>query len=60
MVTHDIEFGKYIADRISIINDGKIIDVGKPENLENSENKVVQSFISNQFNNGEENYEKRI
>ncbi len=60
VVTHDIEFGKYIADRISIISDGRIIDVGDPENLDNSSNEIVQSFISTKFNDGEEKYEERI
>ena len=60
VVTHDIEFGKYIADRISIISDGKIIDVGEPQNLENSSNEVVKSFITTKFNEREEKYEERI
>ena len=60
VVTHDIEFGKYIADRISIISDGQIIDVGDPGNLDNSSNEIVQSFISTKFNDREEKYEERI
>ena len=60
VVTHDIEFGKYIADRISIISDGKIIDVGDPQNLENSSNEVVRSFTTTKFNEREEKYEERI
>lgn len=60
VVTHDIEFGKYIADRISIINDGGIIDVGEPSNFDNNTNEVVRSFISTKFNEREEKYEERI
>ena len=60
VVTHDIEFAKYIADRISIISDGKIIDVGEPKNLDNSDNEVVKSFISKKFAVREEKYEERI
>jgi len=60
VVTHDIEFAKYIADRISVISDGKIIDVGDPDNLETSENDVVKGFISKKFDEKEEKYEKRI
>jgi len=60
VVTHDIEFGKYIADRISIISEGKIIDVGDPGNLENSCNEVVKSFISKKFDEREGKYEERI
>jgi len=60
VVTHDIDLGVYIADRISIINDGKIIDVGSPENLKNTENEVVKNFISTKFDNYGGNYEERI
>ena len=49
VVTHDIDLGIYIADRISIINEGKIIDVGSPENLNNTDNEVVKKFISTKF-----------
>ncbi len=49
VVTHDIDLGIYIADRISIINNGKMIDVGPPENLKNTDNEEVKNFISAKF-----------
>ncbi len=60
VVTHDIEFGLYIADRISIISEGLIIDVGSPDSLTDSENEVVKNFISTKFNNYGGKYEERI
>lgn len=60
VVTHDIELGRYIADRISIISEGRIIDVGSPANLDNNENEVVKNFISKKFEEQGGNYEKRI
>jgi len=60
VVTHDIEFGLYIADRISIISEGRIIDVGSPDNLQNKENEVVKNFIYTKFNNYGGKYEERI
>ena len=60
VVTHDIDFGFYIADRISIISEGKIIDVGPPENLKNNENEIVRNFVSNKFDINGGNYEERI
>lgn len=49
VVTHDIDLGIYIADRISIVNNGKMIDVGPPENLKNTDNEEVKNFISVKF-----------
>ncbi|MGI9554233.1 MAG: hypothetical protein ACR2NC_04845, partial [Thermodesulfobacteriota bacterium] len=60
VVTHDIDFGLYIADRLSIISEGKIIDVGTPENLKNNDNEVVKNFISTKFDNNGGKYEERI
>ena len=60
VVTHDIDLGVYIADGISIISDGRIIDVGPPENLNNSDNEVVKNFVSKKFDNHGGKYEERI
>lgn len=49
VVTHDVDLGIYIADRISIMNNGKMIDVGKPENLKNTSDEEVKNFISVKF-----------
>ena len=60
VVTHDIEFAKFIADRISIISEGKIIDVGRPEDLDSSNNEIVKNFVSPKFKDYGGNYEERI
>ena len=60
VVTHDIDFGLFIADRISIISEGKIVDVGTPDNVKNNENEVVKNFISTKYDNNGGNYEERI
>ncbi|MGI9534608.1 MAG: ABC transporter ATP-binding protein [Thermodesulfobacteriota bacterium] len=60
VVTHDIDFGLYIADRLSIISEGRIIDVGTPENLKNNDNEVVKNFISTKFDNHGGKNEERI
>lgn len=49
VVTHDVDLGIYIADRISIMNGGKMIDVGTPENLKNTDDEEVKNFISAKF-----------
>jgi phospholipid/cholesterol/gamma-HCH transport system ATP-binding protein len=44
-ITHDIKSAYKIADRIAMLYEGKIIQVGNPEEIENSPNPIVQQFI---------------
>jgi phospholipid/cholesterol/gamma-HCH transport system ATP-binding protein len=44
-ITHDIKSAYKIADRIAMLYQGKIIEVGTPEEIKNSPNRVVQQFI---------------
>jgi phospholipid/cholesterol/gamma-HCH transport system ATP-binding protein len=45
-VTHDMASAFKIADRIAMLYDGKIIEIGKPEAIKNSQNPIVQQFIT--------------
>ncbi len=44
-VTHDMVSAYKIADRIAMLYKGKIIEVGTPDEIKRSSNKVVQQFI---------------
>ena len=44
-ITHDIKSAYKIADRIAMLYQGKIIEVGTPEEIKNSPNPIVQQFI---------------
>jgi phospholipid/cholesterol/gamma-HCH transport system ATP-binding protein len=44
-ITHDMKSAYTIADRIAMLYQGKIIEVGTPEEIRNSSNPVVQQFI---------------
>ncbi len=44
-VTHDIVSAYKIADRIAMLYDGKIIFVGTPDEVKNTDNPVVRQFI---------------
>ena len=44
-VTHDMVSAYKIADRIAMLYKGKIIEVGTPDEIKSSSNKVVQQFI---------------
>ncbi|MDP8262748.1 MAG: ABC transporter ATP-binding protein [Candidatus Ancaeobacter aquaticus] len=45
-VTHDMTSAYKIADRIAMLYDGTIIEVGTPEEIKNSKNPYVKQFIS--------------
>ncbi len=45
IITHDIVSAFTVADRIAMLHDGRIIEVGIPEQIRNSLNPIVQQFI---------------
>jgi phospholipid/cholesterol/gamma-HCH transport system ATP-binding protein len=45
IVTHDLNFALYISDRIGMIHDGRIIEIGTPAQIKASENPIVKGFI---------------
>jgi len=44
-VTHDMASAFFIADRIAMLSDGKIIFDGNPVQVQNTDNPIVQKFI---------------
>jgi len=44
-ITHDMNSAYRIADRIAMLYQGEIIEVGRPEEIKNSSNPIVQQFI---------------
>jgi phospholipid/cholesterol/gamma-HCH transport system ATP-binding protein len=49
VVTHDVDLAYYIADRIAVLSEGKIVEAGTPEDIRNSTNPVVKGFINTHF-----------
>ena len=45
IVTHDLNFALYLSDRIAMMHQGRIVEVGTPTEIRVSENSVVQRFI---------------
>jgi len=45
IVTHDLNFALYISDRIAMISEGGILEVGTPAEIKASENALVKAFI---------------
>jgi phospholipid/cholesterol/gamma-HCH transport system ATP-binding protein len=44
-ITHDMVSAYKIADRIAMLYNGRIEEVGTPEEIQNSDNPVIQQFI---------------
>ena len=49
VVTHDMKSVMRIADRIAMLYEGKVLEVGSPEEIQSSSNEIVQQFINGQF-----------
>jgi len=45
-ITHDMRSAYKIANRIAMLYEGKILEVGTPDEIRNSPNPVVQQFIT--------------
>lgn len=46
VVTHDMKSVFSIADRIAMLYEGRVLEVGTPEEIRKSDNPMVQQFIS--------------
>ena len=49
VVTHDMKSVMTIADRIAMLYEGKVLEVGSPEEITNSKNAMVQQFIKGEY-----------
>ncbi len=51
IITHDIECARAVADRIVMLDDGKICKEGTLADFEKSEDEMIQSFFKNKKHN---------
>ncbi len=49
VVTHDMKTAMAVGDRIGMLYEGKILEIGTPEEIRNSENKVIKQFINGSY-----------
>ncbi len=49
IVTHDMAHAARVGDRIGMLHEGKLIQLGSPEEVLNSEDPVVRSFVRARF-----------
>jgi len=45
IVSHDLNFALYLSDRVAMMNDKGIVEVGTPEQIKASENPAIRKFI---------------
>lgn len=45
VITHDMESAYAISDRIAMLYQGRVVQVGTPDEIRNSDNEVVRSFV---------------
>ena len=46
IVTHDVRGAHRVGDRLAILDQSKLIAIGKPEELENDSNELVRALVS--------------
>jgi len=46
VVTHEIGFAVEVADRMVFMDHGKILEIGKPDDLMNSNNVRIRDFFN--------------
>ena len=49
VVTHDRDLAFGVADRIAVINDGTILAIGTPEEIQHSQESLVKRFLNADF-----------
>jgi len=52
VVTHDLHSAFSIGDRVAMLHDGKVVEIGPPKEFVKSKVAVVQEFIKAQFSAG--------
>lgn len=45
IVSHDLNFALYLSDRVGMMHEGQIVEIGTPDQIKRSQNPIVRSFI---------------
>jgi len=45
IVSHDLNFALYLSDRVAMMHDGKVVEIGTPDQIKKSTNPLVRNFI---------------
>ena len=55
VVSHDRDLAFGVADRIAVINDGRILTIGTPDEIKAQQDPMVQQFLNARFERAEPN-----
>lgn len=55
IVSHDRDLAFGVAHRIAVINEGKIIAIGTPDEIKRHSNPLIQKFLHADFKNHQPN-----
>ena len=47
IVTHDVAGARRVGDRLAVLNEGRLVAIGKAEELEKHEDQLVRALVSN-------------
>ncbi|HEV7586957.1 MAG TPA: ATP-binding cassette domain-containing protein, partial [Longimicrobium sp.] len=45
VITHDMKSAYTVSDRIAMLYEGRVVQVGTPDEIRNSDNDIVRSFV---------------
>ena len=45
IVSHDLNFALYLSDRVAMMHEGEIIEIGTPDEIKKSQNPLVRRFL---------------
>jgi phospholipid/cholesterol/gamma-HCH transport system ATP-binding protein len=45
VITHDMKSAYAISDRIAMLFEGRVVEVGTPEEIKRTENRIVRGFV---------------
>jgi phospholipid/cholesterol/gamma-HCH transport system ATP-binding protein len=45
IVSHDLNFALYLSDRVAMMHDGRVVAVGTPDEIKQSQDPLVRNFI---------------
>src|SRR5437899_3588990 len=51
VVSHDRDLAFGVADRIAVLNEGKILAIDSPDNIKNKPDPLIQKFLNADFKN---------
>ena len=46
VVTHDVRGARRVGDRVAVLDQGRVVALGTPEEVEHSENEIARNLVA--------------